>query len=104
MQFRHAVGMLGINIVLHCIQLTVLIAPVGALIQGEISGQQYLIFVIVSIVIIYLCELVFNRRILARSIARYRDRALDKWTRFIAFGYLVLNLGLTVLILATRIG
>ncbi|RYZ84008.1 MAG: hypothetical protein EOP04_18845 [Proteobacteria bacterium] len=91
LQLERAQAFLGLNILLHVAQVALLVFPIDreAL---HISERHLLIGMVLFLAVLYVVSLVFNRRILGKSIVLYRNSKVTKWARPLVFGYFLVNI------------
>jgi hypothetical protein len=87
-QYRNAVRLISILFFFHILQMALLI--IGSSVQS-IGKVYYLIGLGILLFLPYLIEIVFTKKILARSITAYKETSISKNAKIIAYAYFVLN-------------
>jgi len=100
-QYINSISLISFILLVHIIQITVFVKKGAILSIKSISGTNYL-FILGGLLFIYfLIGRLFKRKDLPRIIRKYKDSKIDKYSKLIAFAYLIFNL-ILIFLLALR--
>ena len=94
-QYRNAVRLISILFFFHILQIALLI--LGSSVQS-IGKVYYLVGLGILLFLPYLIEIIFSKKILAKSITLYKETSIDKNAKTIAYSYFVLSFALLLVI------
>jgi hypothetical protein len=101
-QYRNSVSLIAMVFFLHVIQVLLLFGGKSFLPVKSIDEIAYLAIIGCFLLLFYLCELIFSKRILAKAIRQYKKSGIARYAKFIAFGYMVINIVIVVLMITRR--
>lgn len=94
-QYESAIRLISILLFIHMSQIALLL--IGGLIKS-FSKTEYLVALVTLLFLPYLIRLIFSKKILAKSIAHYKESTIDKNAKLIAYPYLILNMSILLII------
>jgi hypothetical protein len=100
--FTRAKSLIASIIFFHLIHLMIFLADKSFFPLRRIEGALYFGLISAFIGIFILCELLFTKKILVRSIAAYKDHWVNNYSKLFAFGYLLFTIALTFILLYIR--
>lgn len=97
-QYRNATILIASVIIVHILQVVMLTTNYISFPLRKINERVYIIFFGLFFLISYLSTIIFSKKILAKSISKYRDSKLNDYAKLIAFVYLFINVFITIII------
>lgn len=102
-QYRNSIHLITFIIIIHVVQLLCLMINELLIFSLKtISTFQYLILIAVPLLLSYILEFVFSKKVLAKSISRYKGTFFEGKAKPIVWGYVLLNIALLILITYIR--
>ena len=103
-QYKNATHLIAVVFFIHIIQVLSLSTDYLIFPIKPISGLYYFVLFGVCMLLLFLSEAVFSKRVLAKSISRYKESSINKYAKLIAYSYLSLNILILVGIIIVRNG
>ena len=97
-QYKNAIRLITVLFFLHIVQILLLFDRNTLFPINQISGIQYLLILGCGLLFFYLFEMLFSKKILAKGISQYKQSVLTKYAKLIAYGYLIINIGILIAI------
>lgn len=101
-QYNNAIRLITVVFIFHIIQIIFLVRKANILPLKSIDGLQYLFIIGGSMALFYLFGNIFSKKVLAAAIRRYKETGIDKYARLIAYGYLIVNIVILLIIVRMR--
>lgn len=97
-QYINATILIAFAIEIHILQIIMLTTDYISFPLQKINSEMYVAIIFSFIVISYLSKLLFPKKILAKSLKKYNGGNIGRYAKLIAFGYLFLNIAISILI------
>lgn len=101
-QYINSIFLLTFILLIHFLQIVSLIKKEFILSIKSISGTQYFFLIAALLLVFFLLGKVYPKKDLPKAIREYKGSRFDKYSKLIAYGYLVLNLILFMIIIMVR--